>query len=256
MISIVVSTYNNLDELKATLESVSPCEYANVTIINGSTSPDIAAWLKDAAEKTFTIINEPDKGIYDAFNKGWINSQDELICYTNSGDLLINEENYLQQAEQFLNTHSDHDFVHGDIRFIDKELGDIRMKPTQKNIGYGMPFSHPSMVVRKSVFEQLKGFNATYKIAGDYDFVVRMIKAGAKGHYIPLVVNEMDGTGVSTQQEWLALKECKQSLVENSMFEGDIRWGYYIRCIKYFLRKLLDNLGLNSLKLFLKRRKY
>ena len=256
MITIVTCTYNNLSELKVTLESISHCNHVSITVINGSTLRQVEDYLKDIQRKEFTVVNEPDRGIYDAFNKGWKNASGEYICYTNSGDLLINESGYLEKSEQFLILHPEYDFVHGNILFVHDELGALRMKPSGKNIGYGMPFLHPSMVVRKNVFEKLNGFNEDYKIAGDYDFVVRMLNAGLKGHYIPLTVNKMDGTGVSKLHEWAAIKECKRSLIDNNLFFGEVRSGYYIRCIKYFTRRFLDKMGLKSLKLFIKSVKF
>lgn len=255
MITLVTCAFNNLDELITTLASIKRCNLENVTIINGSTQNDIELYLQQNGNN-YNVINQPDQGIYDAFNKGWKNADGDFIYYANSGDILINEDNYLQKADNFLQTNPDYDFVHADIIFVDQELGEIKMQPTKKNIGYGIPFLHPSMVVRKSAFEKLNGFNKNYKIAGDYDFVARLLKEGAKGHYIPLVVTKMDGSGVSTSQEHKAIKECKKSLTDNEIYSGSIRFGFYVRYFKFFSRRLLDKSGLNFLKLFIKRQKF
>jgi len=255
MITIVICTFNNLEELKITLESVLDSSDVDITIINGSTSPDTRIYLDTLDRKEIRVINEPDNGIYDAFNKGWKNAQGDYICYTNSGDILINQDDYLIKSQHYLENHPECGYVYGDIIFVDQELGEIRRKSSERNFGYGMFIIHPSMVVRKSVFEQLQGFNDNYRIAGDFDFVVRMIKENITGYYMPLVVNKMDGAGVSTQQEWLSIKESRQSLLSNEMYKGRTRFAFYVRCSNYFIKGLLDMLHLNRLKLFIKRLK-
>ena len=90
------------------------------------------------------------------------------------------------------------------------------MKPMIKNPGRGMPYFHPTMIVRKEVFKTVGGFDIGYEIGMDFDFILRTEKNGFKGVYlnIPPVV-KMEGSGKSQSKEWKAIKECYRSLKNN-----------------------------------------
>ena len=93
------------------------------------------------------------------------------------------------------------------------------MPPTFRNIGRGMPYLHPTMVVRKNVFKSLEGCDTSFKIASDFAFVMRMMKKGFFGKYFknhcPV---EMDESGVSSTNEKMALAECWKSLKGSMTF--------------------------------------
>jgi GT2 family glycosyltransferase len=106
-------------------------------------------------------------------------------------------------------------------------------------LGAGMPCPHPGMVVRRAVFEELGGFSMSYKIAMDFDFVVRMIRAGVKGVYLPGPVIRMDGGGVSSSRELQGIFECRSSLVENGLFHFRNRLAHGKRMVRFLIRDLL-----------------
>ena len=120
-----------------------------------------------------------------------------------------------------------------------------------------MPYLHPTMIVRKEVFEQLGGFNLKYEIGMDFDFIVRMEKKGYKGYYYdssPVV--KMEGTGKSQSKEFKAIIECFRSLCENHSLTLKNIWGMKVRFIFYILRQLALYTGGKRLMKILKKKKY
>jgi GT2 family glycosyltransferase len=126
-----------------------------------------------------------------------------------------------------------------------------------KNLGRGMPFLHPTMIVRRSVFDKAGGFNSKYEIGMDFDFIVRITKSGYKGYfYDSSPVVKMEGTGKSQSKEFKSIRECFNSLRENHMLSIENIWGIKVRVFLYFMRKLVLLTGGKGLMKILKQRKY
>lgn len=251
LISVVTITFNNCAELRDTLRSIAGVPSIESVVINGGTSGDSLTLLKN---HTGTVVNEKDEGISDAFNKGATHSKGRGVAYLNSGDLLLDREYYLW-ADRVLTEDPSVSFTYSDIVFVDPNTGESVMKPRGRDrhdLGAGMPFPHPSMVVRREIFEKIGGFSKEYKIAMDFDFVVRLLSAGYRGAYYPHATVKMDGRGVSTSREDQAILECKKSLLQHDEFSGKNRRDFRIRWMNYRLRegvrKFLGNRALKMLK--------
>lgn len=252
MISVVTITYNNLEELKRTINSLPSRKEIESIIINGGDGPDVIKYLIDYDG---VVVNEKDSGIANAFNKGLKLASGDSIMFLNSGDVLLNKV-YLNDAEKVLST-SDIHFVHSNLLFVDEYGGKIPLKPPMKDPGRGMPFLHPTMIVKKSVFDIIGGFNESYKIAMDFEFVLRLLKNNFKSMYInsPPVV-EMDGRGKSVVNEFTAIKECKRALIGNDFYSLQTKMNLFIRLGLYFFRILLIKTGASKLLGVLKRLKH
>jgi glycosyltransferase involved in cell wall biosynthesis len=253
MISIITITFNNPDELKKTLKSIPNKDFIESAVINGGDSKETIDYLKNYPG---IVINERDSGIADAFNKGIKNSSGEFIMFLNSGDLLTDPE-YPKEANSILLNDDKIEFVHSNILFKDLTGAEIIMKPTFSNLGRGMPYLHPTMIVRRKIFNEIGLFNLDYKIAMDFDFIVRLQKKEYNGYYIekdPVVI--MGGTGKSALDEWKAIKECYSSLKKNNSFSIKNMLGMKIRISLYLFRRILIALGLKDVLKKLKEKKY
>ena len=251
MISVATITYNNFIELKASLDSIRNAQNIESVVINGGDSIDSFSLL---SQHQGTVVNESDDGISDAFNKGFRYSKGQAVTYLNSGDLLLDPEYYLW-ADRVFTEDPSVGFVYSDIIFDDPILGKYFMKPRGRDasdLGAGMPFPHPSMIVRREIFEQIGGFSEDYKISMDFDFVVRLLGAGHRGLYYPHATVMMDGAGVSSTREIQGIMECKRSLESNGHFYGQIRRDFELRLLNYRIRtgikRLLGNTGLKLIK--------
>ena len=244
MISIITITYNDCEGLKRTLSSIPDYDFIESVVINGGNDKETLEYLKSAKGK---VISEKDEGIADAFNKGIKNSSGNAIMFLNSGDDLIDTD-FLKDAEEILKKNKKIDFIHSNLLLVDSTGLELFMKPPFCNLGRGLPYLHPTMIVRKSVFEQIGFFNKDYKIAMDFDFVVRLVKNNYKGFYISdKYVVKMEGTGRSIKQEFAAIQECYKSLKQNNYLNLKKSFGLIIRIILYFMRNVLVTFGLESI---------
>lgn len=253
MLSIVTITYNNFEDLVKTIESLPQSNNIEFIVINGGKCEKTIDFLSPFKG---IVINEPDEGIADAFNKGIRNSHGEYIQFLNSGDVLL-DQTYPERAVNIMENDKDVSFVHSNLVFDDPIGGQLLVRPTGKNIGRGMPYLHPTMVVRKSLFEKAGMFYKSFRIAMDYDWAVRVEKSGAKGYYFneePVV--KMDGRGKSAEQEFSAIRECIRSLKNNNYLNIKTVPGLITRLTLYFLRRTMIYLGVESLLGKLKRIKY
>jgi glycosyltransferase involved in cell wall biosynthesis len=253
LISVVTITYNNLPDLKKTLKSLPDLNKVESIVINGGTDENTVEYLKFYNGK---VINEKDEGIADAFNKGIGHSSGDYIMFLNAGDELINTA-YLYSSMEILDKSSEYSFVHSNLIFVDKSGSELFMRPPLRNVGRGMPYLHPTMIVRRELFDKIGGFKKEIKVAMDYDWVVRLEKHNFKGYYLkndaPL---KMDGRGKSVVEEGKAIRECFNILKANNYLNFKNLAGFIVRYLFYLVRSLMNVIGLGGLLLWLKKIKY
>lgn len=240
ILSIITITYNNLTELKRTLDSIPKFDFIESIVVNGGNSHETTDYLKSYQG---IVINEKDEGIADAFNKGIKVSSGDLIMFLNSGDVLINQK-YLKRAINIFEEKQDISFVHSNVLYSDVIGGELIVKPRLKYLGRGMKYLHPSMIVKKEVFNELDYFNLNYKIAMDFDFIVKIEKKEMRGLYIngdPVV--KMGGKGKSHAEEFSAIIECVRSLKENKYLTFMNMIGLSIRLFLFAFRKIILVIG-------------
>lgn len=252
LLTVVTITFNNYIELKETLESVNDCLDIKLLVINGGLCPKTLDFL---ANCNCCSVSEPDCGISDAFSKGAALSNTPYITFLNSGDLILTK-NYYNTAIQKLEQHPEYDFVYSDYYFKDSSAGLIHIPAARCSLGRGMPFPHPTMIVRRSVFDRIGYFSLDFKVAMDFDFVVRMMKAQMKGYYIPEPTILMDGTGVSSNQELKGILESGRSLRQNGMMTLENTFFYYLRFFLWGVRYLIKRFVGEKALAFFKKLKY
>ena len=186
-ISVITASFNLIANgrekfFRQMVESVQQQTYQQVEhwVIDGGSNDGTVELLEDlAAQGKIKYISEPDKGIYDAMNKGAKLAGGEIITFLNSDDFFNNPKGLEEAIKVF---DKGFDYSYAPIEVLDEETG-------KKNIGRvkwlrllrNMPFPHPGMLVRKSVFETLGGFDSSFKLVGDYDFILRLLLSGYKG---------------------------------------------------------------------------
>ena len=225
-ISIITATYNSATTIKDTLLSVANQTYTNIEhiIIDGS-SEDNTLDIVSEFPHVNKIISEPDKGIYDAMNKGIKVATGEIIGILNSDDLLYSNSTIEIIAEAFKSQNIS--ATYGNIIFFDT-VNPEKITRFWKAKNYYPAFfengelpPHPTLYVRKNVYENIGFYKLDYKIAADVEFMLRMLKIyNYKSYYINEIIVKMRNGGASTnglKSFWIISKETKRLWKENGL---------------------------------------
>ena len=208
-ISIITICFNNLEDFKKTCVSVDmqelkPFEHI---IIDGSKNPDIKNYLENIPQPHYRKwICERDKGISDAFNKGILKASGEITNLLNSGDTLY-DSTVLGKVIKAFEKDPDITWCHGKLNLLRGGLWVAIGKPFEKDKLYrGMRGTlHPTMFVRKELYEKYGLFDLNLKMAMDYDFLCRI--ADEKFTFIDYPLVTFDPNGVSSANYIKAMKE-------------------------------------------------
>lgn len=238
-LSIVTITYNNFLELKTTLETISGIQNTESVIINGGECQETLEYLNQHQE--YLKISERDEGISDAFNKGIKLSTGDFITFLNSGDKLI-DSSYYNFANNYFLKNPQVDYIYADIIFDHQDHGELIVKPNTSISK--TPFPHPSLIVRKSVFEKIGGFDKNLKIAMDFDFMCNLVKGKFIGYYYQSPVVLMDGTGTSSIHGFKAIDERLLILERHALLDFNSK--FYLKKLRFKMniRNMLQKLNL------------
>lgn len=203
-ISIITATYNNENTIVSTIESVmnqtiKPLEHI---IIDGQSTDNTIEKLSNYPH--LKIISEPDNGIYDALNKGISIAQGDIIGILHGDDFYTDSfvlENVLQAFEK-----NQCDAVYGNVVYVKKNnINKIVRKWNagkykQKKIKQGWMPPHPTLFVKKKIYEKFGNFDLNYSIASDYELMMRFLwKYNITLAYIPKTLVSMRTGGKSNK---------------------------------------------------------
>lgn len=208
-ISVITATYNSGATLRDTIESVLRQSYPNIDyiIVDGASSDNTMDIVREYEPKfngRMRYISEPDKGLYDAMNKGLAMAAGDIVGILNSDDFYTSD-NILEHVAAELTQNPDTDAVYGDIHFVnDCDLGKCTRYYTSKHfrrwqMRFGFIPAHPSFYCRRDIYMKYGFFDATYRIAADFELLLRFIFVHRiRTKYIPLDFVTMRTGGVST----------------------------------------------------------
>lgn len=220
-ISIVTVSYNAVDTIEQTISSVVNQTYENIEyiIIDGGSTDGTVDIIHKYEDRIAYWVSEPDRGIYDAMNKGIGLATGEIIGIINSDDWY--EKNTVYIAAKCLQDKNI-DGVCGSMRYYD-ELGrklsikDVHSNTDLKMLQKGMSIVHPSVFLRKEFYEKYGIFSLDYPIAADYELFLRAISGGAVIEYAPeLYVNFRLG-GASGQQSLQSVKDVRNARKQHNV---------------------------------------
>jgi glycosyltransferase len=205
-ISIITASYDSDKTLEKSVQSVFAQTYINVEyiIIDGNSKDSTINIIKKYETKITKWISEPDKGIYDALNKGLQLATGDVIGFVHSDDLLANNQIISKIANQF--EKGNIDGLYGDLQYVDKNNIN-KVKRNWKSCNFkssllkkGWMPAHPTLFLKKKVYIKHGNFNLIYKIAADYDFMLRVFKDNTLNFvYLPEIITKMRVGGASNK---------------------------------------------------------
>ncbi len=181
-ISIITVAYNSETTIRDTIESVISQTYPNIEyiIVDGKSTDKTLDIVNEYREKISLVISEPDKGIYDAMNKGITYATGDVIGILNSDDFYETTDALEYMANQII-LHPEVDIFFGDLVFCKQNNTTIvtriyqakSFKPWKLRFGWMPP--HPSTFIRKKAYNLVGSYSLKYKISADYEMFVRML---------------------------------------------------------------------------------
>ena len=225
-VSIIIATYNSSKTLHAALESVYTQTFQDweCIVVDGASTDKTLDIVKEyvAKDSRFRFISEPDKGIYDAFNKGWRMAQGKWVHYLGSDDRLVEDG-----INSLMNTPDlDKVEVVSGHCYIEKLDGSL--KP---NFSKGFGGCHQGKLTRRSTLEHFNGFDEQFPILADKDLMVRMEKKRVKIFNVDTFVAyfSMEGMSQNLKGLWKRTKELYHVNVHNDVAHPLLlSFNYYI----------------------------
>jgi glycosyltransferase involved in cell wall biosynthesis len=249
-ISIITVVYNNSETISSAIESILCQDYPNIEhiIIDGASTDGTVDIIKSYGSKITKFISEPDRGIYDAMNKGLQLATGHIVGILNSDDLYPDSTIISEVIKEF--ETRDVEMVFGDLVFVHPQYLDKVVRTYQvpnfhpDKFAWGWMPPHPTCFLNRSVYQRYGNFKTDYKIAADYEILTRfMAKYQISYSYIPKVLVKMRTGGVSNRNlksNWILNQEIVRGCAENGIKTNMLKV-----CSKYFTKVFqLINLSL------------
>ncbi len=205
--SIITVCYNAKDDIGPSISSVISQTYGNreYIIVDGQSKDGTIEIINDFRNDISLIISEPDKGIYDAMNKGAKLASGDYLIFMNAGDIFV-DENVLANVANALEKGTD--VLYGDNILMYKTEKLYHKAKFFSKDDINLPFNHQSVFVRTQLAKDYP-FDLRYKIAGDYYFFYTLYRLGKKFQYIPIPIANYNMDGMSQDNVIRTFKEVR-----------------------------------------------
>lgn len=243
-ITVITICYNNLKDVTDTCQSVDiqelkPFEHL---IIDGSSNKEVKNYLETTPQPSYRHwICEPDKGIYDAINKGIRNAGGNIIVMLNAGDTFY-DKNAVALASKAFEKDDTLQWLHSKYKLLRGNRWVIVGKPFEKSKLYrGMrSICHQSMFVKKQLHDKYGLYSSTETIAADYDFLCRI--ADEKFIFLTTPLVNFAPAGISSNNYSLSLTETKK-VYEKHFGKSFLMylWQLRLKALFYLLHSPIGN---------------
>jgi glycosyltransferase involved in cell wall biosynthesis len=207
LVSIITIVFNGEKHVEQAITSVIQQSYQNIEyiVIDGGSTDQSISIIKKYESKIHAWVSEPDNGIADAFNKGLERASGDIIGFINADDWY--EPDAIQKVVEHLNGS---DVVYGDLRLWKDGKVDFVIEGDHTHLEDEMSLNHPTVFVRKTLYDQFGYFDIHYKCAMDYELMMRFKFNHCRFRHIPCVIANMRWGGVSDNKWLLGCRETRR----------------------------------------------
>jgi glycosyltransferase len=198
-VSVITVVFNGAKTIRTCIESVLAQEYPNIEyiIVDGASKDTTVEIARSYGDKITKIISEPDKGIYDAMNKGIRNATGDIVVLLNCDDLYVDSHVIADVVKEF-EKNPEIGCVYGDLEYVDQHNTDI-VRRYWKSRAYkpglfrtGWHPAHPTFFVKKNIYDMYGLFNLAFPISADYELMLRFLEIHrVPSGYVPRVLVKM-----------------------------------------------------------------
>jgi glycosyltransferase involved in cell wall biosynthesis len=219
-ISVITAVYNSEATIGEAIASVAEQTHPDIEhlVIEGKSSDGSLAVIERVAHHRMKLISEPDKGVYDALNKGILQATGDVVGFLHSDDFFAFDGALARVAEAF--EDPDVEAVFSDLQYVSfadtsrvvRHWSTGRFSSGRLKRGW-MP-AHPTLYVRREIYERFGGYYTSFQIAADYDFVLRYFsRTVGKSVYIPDVLYKMRLGGISNRNWSRIRRKMREDLI-------------------------------------------
>ena len=210
--SVITVTYNARPLLEDTIQSVISQTYHHVEyiIVDGGSHDGTQTLIDKYREHIACVVSEPDRGLYDAMNKGIRLATGDYLCFLNAGDS-FHEDDTLQQMVHTIHTTELPDVIYGETALVDREGHFVRMRRlsapetlTWKSFRQGMLVCHQAFFAKRSLAEP---YDLQYRFSADFDWCIRVMKKARTLHNTRLTLIDYLDEGMTTRNQKASLRE-------------------------------------------------
>jgi glycosyltransferase involved in cell wall biosynthesis len=193
-ISVVTAVFNRCVTVAEAIEGVQNQSHEDIehVVIDGASTDGTLEILHDLADHRTQILSAPDDGIYDALNKGVSLASGDVIGIMHSDDMFASSKVLERVAREFEDPNID--AVYGDLQYVSATDPNRVIRHwrageySSSKLARGWTPPHPTLYLRREVFERLGSYDASYQISGDYDAILRWFGHGrVRSVYVPEV---------------------------------------------------------------------
>lgn len=202
LLSIITVNLNNLEGLKKTMTSVLEQtwkEFEFIIIDGGSTDGSEEFILKNG-DKINYWVSEPDRGVYNAMNKGIKRATGKYVLFLNSGDEFCNSDVLTQIANSI---SGGKDIYYGNVYLINKDESELLEFPEQLSFGFFCisTITHQATFIKRSLFDDIFYYNENYKLVSDWEFFIFAIcKENSSYEHLGIPVCNYDTNGLTSRE--------------------------------------------------------
>lgn len=232
-LSVITVVYNGEKTIERTIESVIEQKDVEIDyiIVDGNSTDHTMDVVKKYSKYISHMVSEPDKGIYDAMNKGIELVSGDIIAFLNSDDWY--EKDTLRFVVNVFENGRKMDILCADARIVNEYGSQIRKAELNgRNIFRQLPTSHQAIFASKEWFQKIGRFNIKYMVSADFEWVTRSIRAGARIGLLHVPVVNFSSGGFSTKRAELCYKEIREIAFlyyQNTSVEADMNRYYEYR---------------------------
>ena len=232
-ISVITVCLNNVKTIQRTLNSVTSQNWSNIEhiIIDGGSTDGTLELIKNNNPFLAHLSSGPDAGIYDAINKGLEVATGDIICVLNADDYYPSDRILSFVVTKMCNSNLD--ILMGDVVFFSsknpertvRRYRSNRFKPSR--LGWGWMPAHPALFIKRDVIDRVGIYKKDYKIAGDFEYIVRIFKdSKLRYEHVSEVFVRMQIGGISTKGIYSkfilnreVLKACRENGIKTNLFK-------------------------------------
>ena len=211
-LSVITVTYNAEHTLERTLKSVRKQTYPAIEhiIVDGNSNDGTVALIHRYENERLKWISEPDKGLYDAMNKGIKMATGDYLCFLNAGDTFYDTDTVQKIFASIDENHSP-DILYGETAIVDDNGRFLHMRRLQapknltwKSFKHGMVVCHQAFIVKRELVEP---YDLSYRFSADFDWCIRMMKKAKNIYNTDLILVDYLNAGMTTANRKASLRE-------------------------------------------------